>query len=782
MFPRDLKPRRILQGSHAKTAVAPEAMRHAVVFFQGGNFAEAERLCRVVLETKYHHFEALYLLGLMAVQQGRSEEAEKLLRQALKINPASAEAHANLGDALGARGHLTEAVASYDRALTIKPAFAEALASRGVALQQLGRHDEALASCDRALEIRPGFAEALNSRGTALATLKRYAEALASYDQALAIMPAFVEALNNRGGALKDLERFDEALASYDRALAIKPDFAMSHYNRGTALSALRRHEEALASYDRVLAINRDFAEALNNRGGALSALGRHEEALPVYDRALALKPALAEALQNRGAALASLGRYEAAIKDLERAFNLNAAFPFARGMLLHARMHCCDWRTFEVESTRVIAEVHAGRQGAEPFTILGISDSPQDQLRCAQTWVRELFPVAPTAAWTGARYRHDRVRVAYVSCDFREHPLGHLMAALFEQHDRKRFETIAVSLGPDDHSAMGARLRAAFDRFIDVQPYSDREVAKLLREMEVDIAVDRNGFTTGARPGIFALRPAPIQVSYPGFPGTTGTDYIDYLIADEVVVSRDQQAWYTEKVVYLPDSYQANDSQRRIAERTPARSDVGLPDRGFVFCSFNNNYKITPPMFDVWMLLLRQVEGSVLWLLEGNATTQSNLRSEALARRVDPNRLVFAPRIAHEDHLARQRLADLFLDTLPCNAHTTASDALWAGLPVLTCLGTTFAGRVAASLLRAVGLPELVTPSIGEYRTLALQLARDPLRLGEFRQTLARNRETWPLFDTDRYRRHIEAAYLEMQERQQRGELPASFTVTPFV
>src|SRR5208283_2278841 len=315
-------------------------------------------------------------------------------------------------------------------------------------------------------------------------------------------------------------------------------------YNRGTVLSALKRNEEALASYDRALALKRDFAEALNNRGGALSALKRHEEALSSYDRALALKPAFAEALQNRGSALTSLGRHEAALKDLERAHNLNADLPFAKGMLLHARMHCCDWRTFEDESRQVIAEVRAGNRGAEPFMFLGISDSAQDQLRCSQTWVHDQCPPPASAVWTGGRYRHERIRVAYVSSDFRAHPLGHLMAALFEQHDRERFETIAVSLGPDDHSAMRSRLKGAFERFIDARQYSDREVAKLMREMEVDIAVDRNGFTTGARPGIFALRPAPIQVSYLAYPGTTGADYIDYLIADEVVIPREQQGW----------------------------------------------------------------------------------------------------------------------------------------------------------------------------------------------------------------------------------------------
>jgi len=677
-------------------------------------------------------------------------------------------------------GNLVEAERLCRVVLSTNSKYFEALHLLGMVAARRGRFEEADQLLSEAIRINPESAEAYSNHGNVQRAQGHPSEALESYERALALKPAFVHALNNRGSALKDLGRFDEGLESFDRALALKPDFAIAHYNRGAALSALKRHEEALASYDRALALKRDFAEALNNRGAALSALKRNEEALASYDRALALRPAFAEALQNRGATLVYLGRHEAARKALEQALKLSPDLPFAKGTLLHSRMHCCDWRTYEDESKRVIADVRAGNRACEPFMFLAISDSPNDQLRCSRTWVRDQCPPSASAAWTGKRYRHDRIRVAYVSSDFRAHALGHLTAALFEQHDRERFEMIAVSLGADDHSAMRSRLKGAFDRFIDVRQHSDREVVKLMRGMEIDIAVDVNGFTTGARPGIFSLRPAPIQVNYLGYPGTIGANHIDYVIADEVVIPREHEAFYTEKVVYLPDTYQVNDSRRKIADRTPTRVEVGLPERGFAFCSFNNNYKITPQIFDAWMLLLRQVEGSVLWLLEGNATAQRNLRQEAALRSIDPNRLIFARRIAPEDHLARHRLADLFLDTLPYNAHTTTSDALWAGLPVLTCMGTTFPGRVAASLLHAIGLPELITHSLDEYESLALRLASDPTWLGEIRQKVARNRVGWPLFGTDRFRQHIEAAYLEMWERHQQGEPPASFAVRP--
>jgi len=719
-------------------------MRRAVAVFQGGNLAEAERICKAILGAQPDHFDALHLFGVVEAQRGRFEEADRLLSRALRLNPRSAEAYSSHGNVLRARGHFEEALASYDRALAIQP--------------------------DRA--------GVLNNRGGALSALMRHDEALASYDQALAIKHDFPEALNNRGGALKTLGRYQEALASYDQALALKPDSAEALYNRAGVLTAMNRHLEALAAYDRALALRPTFAEAHNNRGSALTALKRHVEAVASFTRALAIKPSLSEALRNRGIALSLLGKYEDAVKDLERALDVNPDLPFAKGTLLHSKMHCCDWRTYESDSRQLITEVREGKRVAEPFTFLSISDSAQDQLHCSEIWVRDQCPPSAMAMWTGERYRHGRIRVAYVSSDFREHPLGHLMAGLFEQHDRERFETIAVSLGPDDSSAMRSRLKGAFERFIDVRQRNDREVAQLLREMEVDVAVDGNGFTTGARPGIFALRPAPVQVNYLGYPGTMGADYIDYLLADEIVIPREHQDWYAEKVVYLPETYQANDSKQLIADSTPIRSEVGLPDRGFVFCSFNNSYKINPPVFDTWMRLLLQVEGSVLWLLQGNASAIRNLRREAANRGVQADRLVFAPRIKHEDHLARHRLADLFLDTLPCNAHTTASDALWAGLPVVTCIGTTFAGRVGASLLRAIGLHELITHSLDDYESLALRLARDSVKLREVRDMLHRNRTTWPLFQTDRFRRHIEAAYVEMWKRHQRGEPPASFAV----
>ena len=682
---------------------------------------------------------------------GQVQKAEKLYRKILSKHPGNADANHLLGFIENERGHFDKAIRLIEKSLHANPQFATAHNTLAISLLGLKRFEDALAACDRALEINPGLAEAHNNRGNALEGLERYQEALESYDHAIAIDSTVALAHNNRGNALAGLIRFEEALESFERALALHPDYAEAHNNQGNALRALNRPVEALESYDKALSIKGGFS------------------ATP-YDRK--------DLLNNRGNVLRGLKRYEEAIQDYAELFEADADYPFNRGVLFYARAECCDWAGFQWESQALSAGVRAGKPLVRPFSFAAFSDSPADQLRCATTYVENRFPASATPLWAGERYNHDRIRVAYVSADFHVHPMAFLMAGLFEQHDRSRFETIAISFGPDEPGEMRTRLEAAFDRFINVREAGSWEIANLIHELEVDIAIDRKGYTQNARPEIFAWRPAPIQAAWLAYPGTVGAGYMDYILADRWVIPEDQQQYYTENVVYLPDTYQANDSKRPISERTPSRAEAGLPETGFVFCSFNANYKIIPPVFDIWMRLLSRVGGSVLWLLESNAAAAINLRREAETRGIAPERLVFAPHMDNADHLARHRLADLFLDTLPFNAHTTTSDALWAGLPVVTCLGTTFAGRVAASLLNAVGLPELVTDSLGKYEQLTLELAQDMDALVAVKSKLAGNRLTHPLFDTDRMRRHVEAAYDSMWQRHQRGEPPTGFAV----
>jgi predicted O-linked N-acetylglucosamine transferase (SPINDLY family) len=412
------------------------------------------------------------------------------------------------------------------------------------------------------------------------------------------------------------------------------------------------------------------------------------------------------------------------------------------------------------------------------PFVLLGYRDDPALLLQCARNYINDKLPAPPVPLWAGETWRHDRLRVAYVSSDFRSHAMAYMVGEMLETHDRTRFEIIGVSHGADDGSDIRKRLIAAFESFHDLPEMDDRQIARFLRDREIDIAVDLQGYTGDQRPGIFARRPVPIQASYLGYPATMGTRFIDYVIADKIVAPFAQRQFYAESIVHLPDCYVVSDRKRRIAPHPPTRHEMGLPEHGFVFCCFNNTWKFTPVLFEIWMRLLRKIEGSVLWLGGDNEGAKRNLRREARQRGVDPSRLVFADRISGELHLARHHLADLFLDTLPYNAHSTASDALRTGLPVLTCMGTSFPSRVAASQLHAIGIPELIVPTLEAYEALALKLARDPVLLAEIKAKLLKNRDTQPLFDTPRFTRGIEAAYRTMWEIWQRGEAPRNFAV----
>jgi predicted O-linked N-acetylglucosamine transferase (SPINDLY family) len=643
------------------------------------------------------------------------------------------------------RGEIAAAERIYTAILGVAPAHGDALHLLGVVRSQQKRHAEAVPLIRRALEVNPGWPVALVNLGNAERALRRHADAAATYARALELDPSLAEAANGLGIAQLALNRCDEAAESCRRAVENKPD----------------------------------FVEAWVNLGGAHVAAGRHEAALEAFDKAIALRPHYAVAHHNRAHALRALGRLPEAIAAYDRTLELDPSYAYVPGYAAYLRRQTCDWSDFDGTSSRLQQGVREGHPACMPFDFLPWSDDPALQLTCAQSWITASYPSLPEPLWRGERWSHARIRVAYLSSDFYQHATAVLAARLFELHDRTRFEVLGLSFGPDDGSDMRRRLAAAFDRFIDVRGLSDDEVAARVRELEVDILVDLKGYTQDSRPGIVLRRAAPIQVSYLGYPGTLGTDRVDYVIGDPYVLPPGLQPFYAERIVQLPGSYQVNDDRRRTAPELPSRAAAGLPQDAFVFCCFNNNYKITPAVFDSWMRLLRAVPGSVLWLLRDSALAERNLRREAEARGVEPSRIRFAPRVPVEQHLARHRLADLFLDTLPYNAHTTASDALWMGVPVVTCAGHTFAARVAGSLLRAVGLPELVTDSMAAYEALALGLARDRGRLAALRAHLDAAHGRAPLFDTDLFRRQLEAAFTYMWQRWQRGEPPREFSLT---
>ncbi len=702
----------------------PLALQH----HQAGNLAQAEQYYRLILQADPANPDAHHLLGVCAAQQGRHEQAITSIRQAIALNNAIpayhgnlALAHNNLGVELQRQQKLDDAVGHFKEALQLKPDFAEAYCNLGLALTGQGRLDEASAACNTALRLNPQLADAHN----------------------------------NLGNALRELGKLNDAAASYHEALRINPRFAEAHGNLGIVLMEQNRLVEAAACYRQALAINPDYALALTHLGHVLRDQDQTDEAVACYRRALDLQP-------DNLAVLAVL------VQEMQRV---------------------CQWHDLESLSQRLIEKLdRCPTRGVTAlvspldFMALPTPTTAMQQLECARHWVnhrlRSFIAAGERAAWPHPPRKSGVINVGYLSTDFREHPVAYLTVEIFEQHDRDRFKVMGYSYGQDDHSPIRRRIEEAFDRFVDVSNETYMETARRIAADGIDILVDLTGHTRNSRAQILALRPAPIQVNYIGYPGTMGATFMDYILVDDFIVPPDQQPFFTEKLVHLPGCYQVNDSQRSLSEKTPSRAECGLPADGFVFCCFNKNQKITPAVFEVWMQLLKAVGDSVLWLLQDNRHVAANLRREATARGVAAERLVFAPRTPLPEHLARHRLADLFLDTLPYNAHTTASDALWAGCPVLTITGPTFVSRVAGSVLRTIGLPELVTGSLEEHHGLALRLARDRKLLAEWKARLQTNLKTSRLFDGGLFARGLERAYTKMWEIHAAGAKPRSFKV----
>ena len=715
-----------------------DLLNRALHFYQTGQIREAIVLFRQLLRNHPANPQLLYLLGTANFQIGYTDLAVEQLKRSIVFDEANPFAHYNLGMVYQVIRNFGEAIISYDKALALNPDFVDAHNNRGNVLKDLGRYEESLLSYEKALALKPDYALAYCNRGNVLMELDRLEEALGDFTRALSLNPHFVDAYSNRANVFLKLERLIEALNDSETAIALNPSHAEAYNNRGNALSDLNRLDEALASYDMALALKPDYAEAYSNRGNTLSDLNRLDEALASYDKALALKP------------------------DYE----------FLAGMRLHFRMKLCQWTDFPEEIEALVKGVQEGKPVMKPFELLGLLDSPELLLKASQRYADVKFKKQVALGPILKRAPDGKICIGYYSADFRNHAVSYLMAELFELHDKSRFEILGFSFGTNVNDEMHQRVSESFDQFIDVRKMSDKEVSKLSRELGVDIAIDLTGYTKDSRPGIFAERAAPVQVSYLGYIGSMGVDYFDYIIADKMVVPIEQQMNYSEKIVYLPHSYQVNDSKRKISDKQFTKKALGLPEEGFVFCSFNNNFKILPATFDSWMRILNAVDGSVLWIYVDNPTAATNLRQEAENRGVDSKRLVFARKMPLEDHLARYRLADLMLDTLPYNAGTTSSDALWVGLPVLTCMGKLFVSRMAASLLSAFDLPELITTSQEEYEAKAIELASHPDKLRDIKDKIGRNRKTTPLFDTKLFTRHIESAYEAMYDRYL-GELP---------
>ena len=703
---------------------------------------------------------------------GHIREALNTVQTLISQHPNEALLHNISGVCYKATGQQEMAVQSFKRAVEIKSDFADAHYNLGLTLQELNQLDDAVKSYLKALTIKSDYAEAYNNLGVTLKDLDQLEEAVKCYEKALIIKPDYPEAHNNLGNALKNLGRLSKAVECFERMLTIDPDNAEGHNNLGNTLYVLGQPNAAGKSYMKALAIEPDYAEAHNNLGITLNELGRFEDAEASYNRALAIAPHFPEAYSNLGDLLTDLKRLDEALVSYETAFNLKPDIIFMLGKLLHTKMHLCLWDDLSSRLDELQDKIHNNEKVIPPFPMLGLIDDPELQRKTAKIFVNKHHPKNHDLPKIGLYPKHKKIRIGYFSADFKEHPVAALTAELYEIHDRNHFEIHAFSYGPETNDKMHLRIKAGVDHFHDVRTMSYEDVAMLARSLEIDIAVDLGGSTTNSRTGIFARSAAPIQASYIGYIGTMGVNYYDYLVADQTMIPEDNQKYYAEKIVYLP-SFQVNDSTQSPPSTTLTRQDVGLPETGFVFCCFNNNFKITPTTFDSWGRILEKVKDSVLLIYVDNESAQINLTKEITLRGIDPSRLIFGKRLPKSEYLARYRVADLFLDTHPYNAGTTASDALRMGLPVLTYLGSSAVSRHAASILNALNLPELITTTLEEYESLAIELATDPEKLKIIKDKLVGNLSTAPLYDTSLFARNLESAYSMMYDRYQRGLNP---------
>jgi predicted O-linked N-acetylglucosamine transferase (SPINDLY family) len=671
-------------------------------------------------------------------------------------------------------GNLQAAQRLYREVLSRAPHDAEVLGWLGAAECASGQFEDGLRTLDRAISLDPNQPLVHYNRGNALQYLNRFEAALAAFDRALALAPNYPDAWGSRGTALQMVGRLDEALASHDRAVALRPDFGLAHSNRGNVLWKSGRHKEALASYDRALGVWPNFVPAHVARGSVLQELGYAQEAIASFDLAIALDPACADAYCNRANARADLRQYEAALADYDKALSLQPGMFSVPGQAQHMRMQLCDWAQFDARIEALLAAQQKGGCPVLPLALHAMADALQGHLAAASAFTAGRFPA--TGRVFARLPAHDRIRVGYFSSDFKTHPVSQLMAGVLERHDRDRFEIHALALTSEPDDLLRLRVKDAVEHFVDLSGRSDPHAADLSRNLEIDIAVDLNGATTGGRIRLFADRAAPVQVGYLGYLGTMGAGYYDYLIADRVIIPEDMQAFYSEAIAYLP-SFQANDAWAPV-EAGADRAAQGLPEKGFVFCSFNQNYKLTPEVFSSWMRILARVPDSVLWLYASNPVAVANLKAEAVRRGIDEARLIFAANVPLDQHMLRMKAADLFLDSHPYNAGATASNALRAGLPVLTRLGRSFPARMGASLLEAVGMPELIAATSDAYEGLAVELATRPERLAAVRRKLAESLPTCRLFDVEAFTRSLEAAYVAMYQRHRDGLPPEHIRV----
>ncbi len=710
--------------------------------------------------------------GRSADAAGNFEKSIRSYKRYLKNSPQSAIGYYRLAMAYQSNKNLNEAIACFEKSISLDPEFSDAWCDLGVALFEAGRKSEALISYTKAVSLDPNFAEAFYNHGLALLKMDLGEDAIDYLKQAIALNSNFPPAYLTLGGAYSEIGNFFEAMKTFNFLISKYPQYVIGIAGKADLLFKMNRLNEALDLYNMTIAANPNVAEFYNNRGLVFSALKKFVSAVENFDSALVLKPHYVKALVNKGEALRGLRDFDAAFLSFEEALRLDPQFENLLGLYVHVKMQIANWHHFEENKKKIETGINQKKNISPPFSMLSIIDDPVIHLQAVLSYTESIkLDSKKKTDWVPSN--NSRIRIGYFSADFHNHATSYLLAEMFELHDDSQFELIAFSFGPEIQDEMRQRLVPAFEKFIDVSNKSDTDISDMARALKLDIAIDLKGYTTDSRPHIFAHGCAPVQINFIGYPGTMASKSMDYIVADKILIPEDYQNFYTEKVIYLPDSYQPNDSKRKIGSQPAQRALYGLPEESFVFCCFNNTYKIVPSVFASWMRILKANDQSVLWLLDDNESATKNLKDEAFRNGIDPERLIFAGRCQLDEHLARHACADLFLDTLPYNAHTTASDALWMGLPVLTQLGASFASRVAASLLSAVGIPELITHNQEAYESLAVGLSVNQDELKIIKQRLADNKFKSRLFDMGLYVKHLEAAYVAVHERHISGLSP---------
>jgi len=710
-------------------------------------------------------------LGIAFCELRQLNNAVKSFENALIHNPDYIDSHNNLGIVFGKLGQMENSVKSYKRAIAINPDYADAYNNIGNVFKDLNQLDDAVKSFEKAIEINPHLPEAYNNLGNVFKDRNQLDDAVKCFEKALEIKPSFFEAYNNFGNVFADLEQLDDAVIYFEKAIEINPNFPDAHNNLGNAFKDLERFDEAVKSYETAIAIKPDFAEAYNNLGCVFKDLNQYDNALKSFEKAVEANPDFAEAYHNLGNAFKDLDRLDAALKSYENARAIRYDLDYILGNIISAKMNSCNWDGLPNLLNELRSKINNNEKVIDPFTLFSLIDDPELQRKASEIRINSHQPKNDLLPKLQHYQKHKKIRIGYFSADFRDHPVGFLTAELYKAHDRKYFEVHAFSFGPDNNDEMNLRIKAGVDHFHDVCSMSNKEIAILARSLEIDIAVDLGGHTADSRTEVFGMSAAPIQVIYM-YLGTMGADYYDYLIAGQKMIPKKNQKHFLEKIVYLP-SYLVNDSKELPPKINLTRKDLGLPEQGFVFCCFNNTAKITPTIFDSWARILKGVEGSVLIIYANNDLSKANLTKEIIQRSVDPVRLIFGDNISRPEYLARYRITDLFLDTQPFNAGTTASDALRMGLPVLTCSGNSFNSMEATGIISALNLPELITTSLKDYEEKAIELATNPDKFKILNDKLASNLSTAPLYDTKLFTKNLECAFTAMYEKYHLGLEP---------